>query len=391
MLTSVAVMRVSAHPMPSTEIAMSLDDDGVRLDIALPVAELLLALPASFPKGADLLAEPQQRALAAYFDQHLSILSPENVRQPHRLEAVTLSQSVDANVGPYQELRLRVWVPATRPFNPREFVLAYDAIIHQVPNHFALVTIAHDFRRGLLAGGERVDLGLIRFDFSQNRTPPLPIESARGSAWQGFRSAIGLGFHHVSSGFDHVLFLLTLLAVAPLKVVDRRWSLFQGWRYAMRRFLGISIAFTAGHSVALLLGAHEVVLVPSNVVEIIIAASILLAAAHAIRPLFSGREWLVAAAFGTVHGLAFSDTLIGLNLTGTLRALAVLGFNLGVEGAQLVVMALALPLLAASRRRGFHQVRVAAMICVAVLATVWMVERVTGTRFTGNALTRSQF
>jgi hypothetical protein len=40
--------------------------------------------------------------------------------------------------------------------------------------------------------------------------------------WHGFRAAIALGFHHVTTGIDHMLFLLTLLAVAPLRVVNRR-------------------------------------------------------------------------------------------------------------------------------------------------------------------------
>ena len=82
-------------------------------------------------------------------------------------------------------------------------------------------------------------------------------------------------------------------------------------------------------------------------------------------PLFAGREWVVAAAFGTVHGLAFSESLLGLTVASVVRALAVLGFNLGVEGAQLVVMACALPVLIASRWRAFHTVRVGAMICTA--------------------------
>jgi len=53
----------------------------------------------------------------------------------------------------------------------------------------------------------------------------------------------------------------------------------------------------------------------------------------------------------------------------------VLGFNLGVEGAQLVAMACAVPLLYASRWRGFHALRITAMGCVVVLALVWIAQR----------------
>lgn len=370
-----AALRLSAHPLPNTEIVVSLNDGGVRLDIALPVPELRLALPASFPNDGNLLGESQQRALRAYFHEHLSLVSRNGTPQPHVAESISVSQSVDANVGQYQELRVRVWAPATEQFNPRDFTLAYDAIIHQVPNHFAIVKVAHDFRGGVLAGERAADIGMIRYDFARNEVGPLHISAAPAGLWSGFRSAIRLGFHHVATGLDHVLFLATLLVVAPLRVADGRWSLFQGWRYAVRRFLGISVAFTVGHSIALLVGAYGFVPVPLRVVEILIAGSILVAAVHAIRPLFSGREWLVAAAFGTVHGLAFSESLVGLNLTAVLRGVAVLGFNLGVESAQLVVMAAAVPLLIVSHWRVFHALRITLMVCTALLAVVWMLER----------------
>lgn len=122
-------------------------------------------------------------------------------------------------------------------------------------------------------------------------------------------------------------------------------------------------------------GVYAGVPLPPHAVEVLIAVSILIAAIHAIRPLFTGREWLVAAAFGTVHGLAFSETLAGLSVTPAMKAMAVLGFNLGVEGAQLVVMACALPILAVSRWRMFHPLRVCTMTCTAIVAGLWIFER----------------
>ncbi|MPY88381.1 MAG: hypothetical protein GEU99_10685 [Luteitalea sp.] len=85
---------------------------------------------------------------------------------------------------------------------------------------------------------------------------------------------------------------------------------------------------------------YEFVSVPRAAIGILIAGSIAIAAIHPIRPLFAGREWLVGAAFGTVHGLAFSESLKELTLTPWVCALAVGGFNIGVEGAQLVAIGL---------------------------------------------------
>jgi hypothetical protein len=104
-------------------------------------------------------------------------------------------------------------------------------------------------------------------------------------------------------------------------------------------------------------------------------ATILLTAVHAIRPLWAGREWLIATSFGIVHGLAFSEALVRLALGPWQRAQTILGFNLGVEGAQLAAMVLALPLLLASRQQWFHVFRIATMCATVLLAGVWMVER----------------
>lgn len=219
-----------------------------------------------------------------------------------------------------------------------------------------------------------VEVGVIRYDFRHDRIPPFELRLDNVGPWRGWGAAVALGFRHVLAGLDHLLFLASLLMVSPLRAVGRRWSLFQGWRYTLRRFVGISLAFTVGHSVSLLLGAFELVPVPVVAVETAVAASVLLAAVHAIRPLFAGAEWKIAAGFGLVHGLAFSETLAGGGLDAVTRTWVVLGFNVGVEGAQLVAMACAVPLLYASRWRGFHGLRVAAMACVAIAAVVWIVQ-----------------
>ena len=368
----------SAHPMPNTVIAVSLGDDGARLDMAVPVPELRLALPATIPKTADLLAEPYRAAVIDYFLGHCIVRSVAGVTQAVTHQALTVEETRDETVGLYQELQIRLFVAATPTFDARSFTLGYDAVIHQVPNHFAVVQVVRDFRAGIIDRDAGGDLGIIRYDFSRDVTPPLAIAARPGSRWRGVSATVALGFHHVATGFDHLLFLATLLIVAPLRVVNGRWSLFQGWGYAARRFLTISLAFTLGHSLALLVGAYDLVPVPRRLIEVLIAASILVAAIHAIRPLFRGREWLVAASFGTVHGLAFAEGLSGLALSGGTRVLAVAGFNLGVEGAQLVAMACAVPLIAASRWRQFSRVRVATMTAAALVACVWMVERSLG-------------
>lgn len=370
-----AAIPVLAHPMPNTVIALSVDDDGVTIDVAVPLPELKLAMQGDWPSGAREMDSEWQRAITIYLMNHFAMRSISGEMQPWTLRAVKIWETTDSNVGRYQELRFRVDVEPRENFDVRHFVLVYDAVIHQIPNHFALVQITQDFRGGILTEERAVDVGVIRFDFARNTTPELRVDVDSGSNWKGLRSMIAIGFHHVIGGFDHLLFLATLLIVAPIRVEQKRWSLFQGWKYATSRFLAISFSFTLGHSFALFAGAYEIFHVSPNIVEVLIAVSIVVTAVHAIVPLFEGWEWLVAASFGTVHGLAFAEGIAGLNMSPATRALAVGGFNVGVEAAQIVAMLCAIPLLLLSRWRLYHAVRITSMSVAVVLATMWAIQR----------------
>jgi hypothetical protein len=131
-----------------------------------------------------------------------------------------------------------------------------------------------------------------------------------------------------------------------------------------------------GHSVTLALGTLGLP-VPQQPVEAAIAVSILIAAAHALRPLFPGREPLVAGLFGLVHGMAFSTTLASMNLTGSQLALSLLGFNLGIEAMQLIVVLLVLPpLLVLARAPAYRPLRIVAALVTAAAAAGWLLDRI---------------
>ena len=144
---------------------------------------------------------------------------------------------------------------------------------------------------------------------------------------------VGLGFQHILSGMDHLLF------VVCLAVPFRR----------LRPLLAIVTAFTVAHSITLIASAAG--LAPSALwfpplVEMLIALSILYAALENIVGARLEHRWLVAFGFGLVHGLGFSFVLRGsLQFAGSHLALSLLSFNLGVELGQLFILALAVPLL----------------------------------------------
>lgn len=112
-----------------------------------------------------------------------------------------------------------------------------------------------------------------------------------------------------------------------------------------RRLILTITAFTAAHSVTLGLAVFGWLKLPAGPIEAIIAMSIVLLAVenvhqHQGRPgITSRRPWLVSFAFGLIHGLGFSGALGDLGLPQAEIPTALLFFNLGVEGGQLLFVA----------------------------------------------------
>jgi hypothetical protein len=159
--------------------------------------------------------------------------------------------------------------------------------------------------------------------------------------------------------------------------VKKHWGGFGGVKCSLRNLLKIVTAFTIGHSVTLLLGALGWLSLPAQLVEVLIAVSILVSAVHAIYPIFPGREALVAAGFGLIHGLAFASVLSNLNLTALTLTLSILGFNIGIEVMQLFVIAIIVPwLMLMSRTLVYPFFRTGAAILAGIAALAWMAERV---------------
>ena len=202
---------------------------------------------------------------------------------------------------------------------------------------------------------------------------------AQRFSWSGFTGAFHLGVHHIAEGTDHLLFLLTLLLPAPLLAVAGRWSGRATVRRSLMHILGIVTAFTLGHSLTLALSGFGLVRLPSRPVEVLIAVSILVSAIHTIRPLFPGREAVIAASFGLIHGLAFASALNELGFTGWYRLISLLGFNLGIEAMQLAVVVITLPaLLVLSRTRFYSAFQLTGAASACVVSCAWIVERVLG-------------
>ena len=112
-------------------------------------------------------------------------------------------------------------------------------------------------------------------------------------------------------------------------------------------------------------------------VESAIALSVLLAALNNLRPLVLGRRWIVAFAFGLVHGFGFASVLAELGLPPDALLVALLGFNLGVEAGQLAIVALFLPAAFGIRRTWLYRRLLfsGGSAAIALVALGWLLER----------------
>ena len=311
--------------------------------------------------------------LRTYLLDHFNVTS-SGTSWTVTIDDLSVGKAQQSSGGSGQELIAHARLIPPTAGDLRTFQLRYDAVVHQVITHVIRVSLRRDWSAGQI--GTTHQVGTIRVDPVTGKIPALTVDLAKGSIWQGFTSMVSLGISHIREGTDHLLFLLTLLLPAPLLVTARRWSGPAPTRRTVRRITAITLAFTAGHSLSLAASTLGRLPIPQQPVEVLIAVSILVAAIHAIRPIFPGREALIAAAFGLVHGMAFSLTLADLNLDGRQLALSLLGFNLGIEAMQLLAVALVLPpLCLLARTPAYQPVRTTAAALTAVAAVGWMLAR----------------
>ena len=205
----------------------------------------------------------------------------------------------------------------------------------------------------------------------------LSIKAGETSRWRQFLQYVVEGIWHIWIGFDHILFLLSLLLPAVLVFEARRWQGAATFRQATGEVLWVVTAFTVAHSITLTLAALQIIDLPSRLVEGAIAASVVLASANNLYPVVQRRRWLVAFSFGLIHGFGFASVLTELGLPQEALALSLLGFNLGVEAGQLAIVAAFLPVAYLLRNTQLYQkgVLVVGSWLTLLVALVWLIER----------------
>ncbi|MDD1612451.1 MAG: HupE/UreJ family protein [Methylococcaceae bacterium] len=294
----------------------------------------------------------------AVFDYALSHLNLTGGKQPCALQAG--DYLIDSHTdGAYSVLMFT----AACGNEPTDITVNYSLLFDLDPQH-----------RGLL----RVEYGQATHTAVLSPThDSQQIELADVKPGAAFVQYLQEGVWHIWLGYDHILFLLSLLFPAVLIRQNRSWLPAEKFRPVLIEVVKIVTAFTVAHSLTLSLATLGVIELPSRWVESAIAVSVVLAALNNVYPMISKKLWLVAFGFGMIHGLGFANVLKDLGLPKDMLLLTLLAFNLGVEAGQLAIVSVFLPAAFGLRRSwGYRQILVhAGSALIAFVALIWLAER----------------
>jgi hydrogenase/urease accessory protein HupE len=191
----------------------------------------------------------------------------------------------------------------------------------------------------------------------QGQSEAAPQVETSNSSWFSF---FKLGMLHILTGYDHLLFLLTLLLR----------------KQTFKQYAAIITSFTIAHSITISLAVLGVITLPSRFVEAVIAFSIVYVALENIFRKEIRHRWGLTFIFGLIHGLGFANILKEMNIPKGDLAVALVNFNIGIEVVQLALVLLVLPLLTYMFKLKSSKmiIRIGSII-VAALGAFWLIER----------------
>lgn len=360
LLLSLLPSTVYAHPLSFTETTLTLHPDGTfQVDMVCDLDALALGLP--------------QDTDDAHLVTTLAALSPEEFTDvTQRLQQLFLRRvrvrfdgdptSFDVSFPDYLTTRatdsviptvlgLTARLVGTVPAGATEVEFFASRSFSDV--HLTMIDVSRRVRvRSVLERGARSDPFIL--------AGTVEPQTRREISWQYLR----LGFTHiVPNGTDHVLFVLGLFLLS-VKLRPLVWQV---------------TAFTLAHAVTLTLGSFAVVTVAPQIVEPLIALSIVwIAVENILTERLSRWRTSVVFLFGLLHGLGFASVLGELGLPDQERVLALATFNAGIEVGQLTVIAVALAVLGWFRERVWFRPRIVVPLSaiIGLVGLVWTVERV---------------
>lgn len=353
-----------AHSSSNSYLTLSAADDTLvlRTDISLRDADVALDLDINNDQRitwSDILA--QQERVVSWLQEHLQARWQDQTC-PLQLQDLMASEHAD---GWYLSATWQLACEGLNAKNTEGLVLRYQLMFKQDNLH-----------RGLL----KVDLSPPSSAIFSPDQPEVRLQAESTSAWQVLGRYIVEGVWHIWIGADHILFLLSLLMLAALVPSSKRvtqWDGVQRIRPAFIDVLAVVTAFTVAHSITLSVSVLQIFEPPAAVVEPIIALSVVVAALNNLMGHASQKRWRLAFLFGLIHGFGFAFVLVDLGLPAQQLALALGGFNIGVELGQLAIVLSFMPLAMLLRHTALYRwgMVVGGSLLIAGFGSYWLYSR----------------
>lgn len=366
---SCLALPASAHSANQSYIYFDVTETTLsgRIEVTLSDLGQLFSGPARAP-----LTEEETRArqeeIFGYFDEHMQLFF-EGKRYDVTFDSITfLPTGFDVFAG-------LLFTVNGIDVTPTTIEMSYDAIFNDVdPTHRGFGLIGSNTRNGM-----DENEGYITLIFSPGdgvQTLYLNDEPTNDI----IKTFLEHGAWHIWLGFDHVLFLITLLLSSVMVIHGARWEPAERLGASVWTIVKIVTVFTVAHTITLCLATFGIIVLPVVFVEAVIAASIAVVALGNLMPRFHTQSWIIVFVFGLFHGFGFANVLEPLGLDPARKALGLVAFNVGVELGQLVIVLLVFPVFFAIRKMSAYrlvglQVGSVALIAIALF---WFVQRTAG-------------
>lgn len=359
LLLSLIPLAVSAHNPGNSYLFINQDNGALALrwDISLSDLEFVVGLDSNLDQKISWQeVKEKQAAITAYAYAHLSL---QQNNQPCQLNTESL-QIVQHSDGNYVVINSKPHCA-----NPMgTLTLNYSLMFDANAQHRGII-LDQRFKDSSSTYIASIDQQQIQFE-------------ENNSSFSQFVLFIGQGIWHILIGFDHILFVISLMLPVVLVYKNQQWQAVATLKPAISSLLRIVTVFTLAHSITLTLATLDLVTLPSRWVESAIALSVIVMALNTIKPIFTHARWSIVFLFGLIHGFGFASVLNDLNLDQGALLLSLLGFNIGVEVGQFLILLLLFPLAYGVRKTRFYRqfVLLGGSVLIALVATVWLVQRV---------------
>lgn len=364
----------SAHRNDESYLYLDVGDATLTGRVELTYPDLREVLDFDLTGSADeQLAELEQRLpeLLEYTAARTSV-GDSTTAWPLQFDGVELLFEVDVGQGGtgYAVIPFDVELPTTEV--PQLIDVTFSPFVEEIDNRNNIALVSNDWKRGVI-DQETNELAILTAD-----SPSATIDLGNASQWKNFRASVDLGVDHIRTGPDHIFFVFVLLLPSVLVLLAGAWKPAPSFGQSLLRVIAVATMFTIAHSLTFTLAGLDVLpLPPSKLVEALIALSIAAAALHNIKPIFGHREWSLAFVFGLFHGMGFAGLVQDLDIDRSTQLFSLLGRNVGIEIGQIVIILITFPGLFLLRRtRAYLPLMYTASLGLAVMSSLWVVERV---------------